>query len=77
VLDDEVVGKAAEGLASVNFAFALIPLSLARVIISHTVRRHRGACRVRVVVIFGRRGFPELRFENSPKSEIPSRQNNQ
>jgi hypothetical protein len=58
VRGDQMVGKAGDGLAHDNIAFALFAFSLARASF-HTERRvgrHRGGCRVRVVV---RRGFRE------------------
>ena len=50
VSDDEVVGKAGEGLARVSIAFALCR-ERASFCTERRVGRHHGGCRVRVVVV--------------------------
>jgi hypothetical protein len=59
VRDDEVVGEVGDGLARVSrvsIAALALPLSRAGFHTERRVGRHRGGCRVRVVVS---RGFPE------------------
>jgi hypothetical protein len=72
VRDDEVVGKAGDGLAGDSIALALFAIALfalllprASFLTGHCVGRGDGlcACGVRVVACVVRRGFREKRYE--------------